>query len=156
MRIRVGSTYQLLLTGFLFCSPATPQSTSGTILGSVEDPSGALIAGARVTATCAATGVTSRAASNSDGLFVVPDLAPCQYRIEVRQSGFQTLLQTGFDLHVDQQLRLRLTLPLDVVRETIQVNGNASPLQTESAATGEVIDSDQILNLPLLGRNFSI
>ena len=152
MRIRVGSTYQLLLTGFLFCSSATPQSTSGTILGSVEDPSGALIAGARVTATCAATGVTSRAASNSDGLFVVP----CQYRIEVRQSGFQTLLQTGFDLHVDQQLRLRLTLPLDVVRETIQVNGNASPLQTESAATGEVIDSDQILNLPLLGRNFSI
>ena len=138
----------------LFTSPnAFSQSTTGAILGNVRDSSSAVIVGAEVTATNEATGLTQAAPNDAAG-YALRNLPPGTYTVTVQKSGFKKVSHSGLLLLIDQQLVSDFTLPIGSAGDSVTVTGEAPLLQTQSAETGEVIQSQQILDLPLLGRNF--
>ncbi len=130
------------------------QATSGSILGRVKDPLEAAIAGAEVKARNDATGLEQKTQTDANGDYILANLPPGLYPINVAKTGFKSLARGPIKLLVDQKLRLDLELSIGEISEVIRVTNEAPLLQTESADTGEVIQSSQILDLPLLGRNF--
>jgi hypothetical protein len=137
-----------------FAIPIMAQATSGSILGQVKDPSQAAIEGAVVTAKNEATGLEQRTQSDANGDYILSNLSPGFYTINISKTGFKSLARGPIKLLVDQKLRLDLELSIGEISEVIRVANEAPLLQTQSADTGEVIQSRQILDLPLLGRNF--
>jgi hypothetical protein len=130
------------------------QTADTAILGTVTDPAGAIIVGARVTATQPETGVSREAISNAEGLYEVRYLRPGQYIVEFRDAGFRTERLTGIVLQINQQARFDVKLQVGDIVETVEVNSTAPLLQTESAVVGDVIAQQRIVNLPLNNRNF--
>lgn len=130
------------------------QSTTGSILGRVTDQNGAVIQAATVSMTNEATGLTQTVQTNHDGDFLLPNLPPNSYSVNVSITGYKTATRGGIRLLIDQKLRLDFSLEVGAISETINITTEPPILQTESAETGEVIQSKQILDLPLLGRNF--
>ena len=92
--------------------------------------------------------------TNREGLFVIPHVPPGRYRINVRKLGFKTLSRTDLEMHLDEQLHLDLALELGDLEETVLVVEAAPVLEDQGADNGVVIGSRQILDLPLLNRNF--
>jgi Carboxypeptidase regulatory-like domain/TonB dependent receptor len=137
-----------------FALPILAQATSGSILGQVKDPSQAAIAGVVVTAKNEATGLEQRTQTDANGDYILSNLSPGSYTINISKTGFKSLARGPIKLLVDQKLRLDLELSVGEISEVIRVTNEAPLLQTQSADTGEVIQSRQILDLPLLGRNF--
>lgn len=137
------------------CIPeAFPQSTSGTILGRVTDPQGAVVPGASVTARNDATGFTQGAQTNEDGEYTLPILPPATYTVTVAKENFTTATSEGNKLDIDQKLRLDVMLSVGGVSGTVTVEAEAPLLQTQSSETGQVLGTQRIVDLPLLGRNF--
>src|SRR5277367_5116540 len=132
---------------------AFSQATTGTILGRVTDTSGALVIGAEVVATNEATGVADTAKTTEAGYFL-RNLLPGSYTVTVTMAGFKQELRRSVPLLIDQQLSVDFQLATGSTTETVTVTSDLPLLQTESAETGEVIQTKQILDLPLLGRNF--
>lgn len=130
------------------------QSTSGSILGVISDSSGAVVPQAIVRATDEATGLNGQTLTNRLGIYSLPNLFPGTYLLTVNKPGFRTINREGIELRVDDKLQLNFKLVVGRATERVRVSGASPILQTESPATGEVIQSRQILNLPLLGRNF--
>ncbi len=130
------------------------QVESGTINGTVVDSSGAVLPGARVTITNAATNQARTTVTNTSGQYSVPFLAPGTYKVEASKDGFANVVRSGLALQVDQTLGINLTLKPGSVQETVEVTGQEPPLQTETATLGNVVDSQQVQTLPLNGRNF--
>lgn len=131
---------------------AGAQSTTGSILGRVADPAQALVPGARAEARNEATGLVESGATNGLGRFLLAALPPGTYTLTVSKPNFATVHQTGLRLAIDQKIEIEITLAL--AAQTDSVTAAAALLQTQSAEIGEVIDTRQILDLPLLGRNF--
>lgn len=130
------------------------QVESGTINGTVLDTSGALISGARVTITSAATAQVRTTVTNTSGEYSVPFLAPGAYDVEVSKDGFANVTRRGLILQVDQTLAIRFTLKLGSVQQSVEVTGETPVLQTETATLGNVVNDQQVETLPLNGRNF--
>lgn len=145
---------QVLLAIALWPEMLIGQATSGSILGVVTDPSGSVVADAEVTVRNEGTGLSRAAHTSAEGGFLIPALPPGRYEVTVRKPGFKTLTRGRLELAVDQKLRLDLPLAVGEVTETVSVQESAPALQTQSVETGQVIRSRQILDLPLLGRNF--
>jgi carboxypeptidase family protein/TonB-dependent receptor-like protein len=132
---------------------AFSQATSGTIQGLVKDSTGAGIVDAAVTAKNETTGLTRKAGTDASG-YTLYNLPPGTYTITVAKAGFKTASRSGLLLVIDQKLRLDLELVPGSVTESVTVKGEAPLLQTQTMETGEVIQSRQILDLPLLNRDF--
>ena len=130
------------------------QATSGGILGRVVDPSGFSVPAASVVVRNSNTGLERATRTDAEGDYAVPNLPPGNYVAEIESPGFKKLTRGPVKLTVDQKLRLDLQLHLGELTEVVTVTSEAPLLDTETAATGEVIQSRQILDLPLLGRNF--
>lgn len=141
------------LAGMLV-SAARAQSTSGAFRGTVTDPSGAAIAGAEVTATNQATGVAQQISTDENGGFFLGHLSPGIYTVTAAVQGFKALSRPGLELLVDQQISLNLALTIGTSSETVTVNSSTPVLQTHSVDSGQVIETKEILDLPLDGRNF--
>jgi hypothetical protein len=131
---------------------AFTQATTGSILGTVADASGAVIVGAEVTATNKATEFKQAGRSDSDGNYRLAHLVPGSYTVRVTMEGFKSLSRS-VDLLVDQQINLNLTLTVGAVGESVTVTAATPLLQTHSVDTGQVMETHEILDLPLLGRN---
>jgi len=147
----------ILLTSlaFAFFSPGAPaQSTSGSFRGSVTDPSGAAIAAATVSARNEATGIVQEVSSDESGAYTLAHLAPGMYTVTATKQGFKTLSKPGLELLVDQQISLNFALVIGAASETITVTSTTPVLQVHSVDTGQVIETKEILDLPLDGRNF--
>ncbi|HEX4489147.1 MAG TPA: carboxypeptidase regulatory-like domain-containing protein, partial [Terriglobales bacterium] len=129
------------------------QATSGSILGRIADSTDAVVVDAEVVARNENTGLTQRSKTDNDG-YVVRNLPPGTYTITVSKSGFKTVTQSEVLLVVDQKLRLDFVLAPGSTSETVTVTGEPPLLQTQTVETGDVIQSRQILDLPLNGRNF--
>lgn len=144
----------------LFCmvlcliSHAGAQATAGSIAGRVTDVSQAVVVGAEVTALNQATGITYTNRSNGDGEFAVQRVPPGVYSVTVTQNGFATAAAKDLGLVIDQKLVINFELKIGTTSTVDTVTAEAPFLQTESVETGQVIGSQQILDLPLLGRNF--
>jgi hypothetical protein len=148
MRTRL--VFALLLMGAVLWS----QAPTGQITGTVTDPSGAVIAGAIVTATNPATNVRREAIANDEGLFTIPALPPGIYNVQVEAKGFPKQVRENVELQVGQVAKIDFSLQMGNVAETIQVTGGAPILQSETAELGTVIENKRIVDLPLNGRNY--
>ncbi len=134
--------------------PAFAQAPTGQITGSITDPSGAIIAGALVTATNVATNVRRETSTNEDGIFTLTALPPGVYTLQVEYKGFPKQVREGIELQVGQVAKIDFALQVGNVTETIQVTGAAPVLQAETAELGTVIENRRIVELPLNGRNY--
>ncbi|MBV8903116.1 MAG: TonB-dependent receptor, partial [Acidobacteriia bacterium] len=142
-------SFAFLLT--LSCAGLFAQATS-QIQGVVKDASGSAVPGADVKATQTDTGTVRSAVSESDGGYVLPNLAVGPYRLEVSKQGFTTYVQTGIGLQVNTNPTIDVTLNPGAVNQTIQVEANTALVETENTSVGAVIENQQIIDLPLNGR----
>ena len=141
----------------LFASAAAvdAQQTTGSIRGTVLDPSGGTISAAKVTVTQTETGFARTALSDAQGAFLIVELPVGHYRIEAEAQGFQRLLQEGISLNVNQSAALTLHLAVGTTMEEIEVSANAALIEATSSSLGKTVQDREILDLPLNGRNFS-
>ena len=143
------------LTALLLATPsAFAQAVSGTILGAVTDPSGAAVAGAKITLTQPATGFTRTVVTGADGEFSAPSLPVGAYNISAEMAGFKRSALTNVQLGVDQKARLDLKLEIGAASESVEVQGAVPLVQTDSSDLSGTINESQIKNLPLNGRDF--
>ena len=145
------SCFRSSLLAGIFCCAVSAQTSS--ITGRVADASGAIAPRAKVTATSAASGVESNVETNGQGFYSIPSLLPGRYTISVSKAGFQSVRETGVELAVQQVARLDFTLQVGQVSERIEVQAQSIVLDTETSTTGQVVQSKQVTELPLLGRN---
>jgi len=138
----------------LWPAQAAAQAVSGTILGSVNDGSGAAVAGVRITLTNTQTGIARVVVSDSDGEYVAPSLPPGTYSISAEMTGFKKLSLANVQLNVDQKARVDLKLEVGATTESVTIQGTVSLVQTESSDLSGTINETQIKNLPLNGRDF--
>lgn len=129
------------------------QGYRATITGTVTDPSGAVIPGARVVATNTSTGVSSSGVTNAAGLYVISYLNPGPYEIKVTASGFKTFARSGITLTVAQQLKLNFQLSVGSFNQTVSVSGAAPLLDTTSANSGLTLSERSIRELPQADGN---
>ncbi|HEY3443456.1 MAG TPA: TonB-dependent receptor [Paludibaculum sp.] len=135
--------------------PASAQSLYGSVVGQVEDPSGAAIVQATITLTNKATGQVYEGKADESGRFLVPNMMPGDYDIKVSATGFKT--QTRTDIRVSAAALVRSDFKMDVgaISEQITVEGTATVLQTDKADTHTELNAKQVSNLPLPGfRNY--
>ena len=130
------------------------QQTTATVVGTVTDPSGAVITGVTVRATNLATNASRESISDASGSYSIPFLVAGDYTVTTTLTGFQAQKVDRVTLQVGQTARLDFKMQVGSVSESVEVNASAAALQTENATVGTVIDSAKILELPLNGRNF--
>src|ERR1700678_4694561 len=135
-------------------SPLAAQSPNGTINGRVVDPANGVIAGAEILAINDVTGVKSPSKTNEDGIYVVPNLPPGPYRLQVAKVGFKTRIKPDIVLNIQDALSINFTLPVGAVFETVTVEGGAAMVNTSDASVSTVVDQTYIKNMPLNGRSF--
>src|SRR5436190_10789095 len=127
---------------------------NGTILGTVTDSAGAVVANAKIDVTNSATGLVSHTQTSSSGDYTVPYLNPGTYKVSVVAAGFQTTVSNVFTLAVDQHARVDMLLKPGGTTETVEVQANAITLDTDNSAISTLITQKQVEELPLNGRNF--
>ncbi|MGI8961664.1 MAG: carboxypeptidase regulatory-like domain-containing protein [Bryobacteraceae bacterium] len=134
--------------------PSPAQQVTATITGQVTDPSGAAVAGAKVTATDTQRGTQYTAQTNSDGRYTVSNILVGVYDIKVENAGFQTATQSNITLQLNQVAKLDFAMQIGNVATTVEVTSAAPALQTESTQLGQVIDARTNTTLPLATRNY--
>jgi hypothetical protein len=143
---------QIICLLLAVCASAFGQNGNATISGTVQDPSGAVVVGAQVSVTNGSTGVVKTAVTSGAGFYLIQDLIPGSYVLEVSAQGLRTARFNNLRLDVDQQARLDAKLEVGSATQEVKVTGDAVLLQTVDASVGTVIDSQQVQTLPLNGR----
>src|ERR1700723_2991013 len=131
------------------------QSPNATINGLVLDATGGVIVGAEIRIANDATGVQYTGKTNGEGIYIVTNLPPGPYRLQVSKIGFKTLIKPDIILNVQDSLAINFTLLIGAASEIVTVNGGAPLLNTESGSVSTVIDHRFVENLPLNGRSFN-
>ena len=139
----------------LTISKAQSGGATGTIVGTVVDSTGALIPGAQVSITEADTNVTNTTTTSSSGSYTVASLKPGTYRVAAVAAGFETTTTLNVVLTVGSEARVDLKLTPGSEQQTVNVKAEAVGLDTENAAVGQVVTGEEIVDLPLNGRNFT-
>jgi hypothetical protein len=136
----------------LLAAPILPQQFRGTVSGRVLDPQGAAVPGANIAATQLETGAKSQTASGPAGQFNLPFLAPGTYTITIEAAGFKRYIRDNLVVSANEPIALDVALELGQASDTVTISADAPLLQTETASTGQVINSRQVENMPLNGR----
>jgi hypothetical protein len=152
--MRFPYVFLLSACALMLALPLAAQSTNGVINGLVVDPSNRTIAGADILVINDATGVRYSSKTNEDGIYVVPNLPPGAYRLQVSRLGFKTLIKPDIVLNIQDALSINFTLPVGAVFESVTVEGGASMINTTDASVSTVIDHTYVENMPLNGRSF--
>ncbi len=134
---------------------ALAQTTTGQISGTVEDVSGALVAGASVQATNLDTKVTRTVSSGASGSYVLPLLPPGAYEVVITKPGFQSVTENGIKLDVNQSLAINPMLKPGASSENVEVHAASQLLDPTTSEVGTVIGQAAVNDLPLNGRNFT-
>lgn len=137
-------------------SAGRAQADRATINGTVKDANNAMVAGAKVLISSAATGFTRETVTNSEGYFVAPALPVGEYRLGISQQGFAALNVERITLRVGETRTVELTLQVSNVDSSIEViESDALPVDKSSFTVGTVIKNEQVQNLPLNGRHWA-
>ncbi len=151
--VRIAAVVLLLLLS-LYAKVSLGQAVTGTLLGTVQDSTGAVVSNASVTLTNEGTNVTDRTTSSQQGFYTFPNLMPGQYSVTVEARGFKTEIAKHNQVNVEQSTRVDVSLSPGAVNEQVTVNSAAAPLvETTTSDLGTTIDQTQISNLPINGRN---
>jgi hypothetical protein len=142
------------LAGFLFTPALEAQTNTGVIVGTVSDPTGAVIPGATVTITHSEVRAATEVQTNAVGNYVSTLLRAGPYEIRVEAPGFQTALRRDVVVHVNDRLQINFTLQPGAVAEVVEVTGAAPLLATQSGDVSSVVDSRTMVDLPLDGRRY--
>ncbi len=146
---------KLLLAVMLASAYAFSQQTTGSIRGMISDPTGAIVQNANITALQLETGLARATASDNSGNFVLLELPVGHYQLEISATGFQKYVQGGITLQVNESANVPVHLSVGVESEKIQVQADAELIQSTVTSLGQVVQEQEILDLPLNGRNFS-
>src|SRR5213594_4830698 len=130
---------------------AGAQSTTAQISGTIKDQSGAVLPGVEVTITQTATGAKRTAVSNETGNYVLASLPLGPYMLEAGLPGFKTYVQTGIVLQVDASPTINVVLQIGQVSDQVEVQANASQVETRTTAIGQVVTNRQVAEMPLNG-----
>ena len=147
----------LLLTTFtllLFSVSALAQSTTGRILGTLTDPSGAAVAGATVVVTDVQRGTSRTMTTDESGDYAAPDLQPGTYKIHVEARGFKSVERPNVPIEVATDVRADFALQPGQVSETVTITEEVPLVNTTSATLGGTLSNQEINDLPLNGRNY--
>ncbi|MCW5982078.1 MAG: TonB-dependent receptor [Bryobacteraceae bacterium] len=145
-------TLILALALLCFTLPAWAQRDLGTIVGTVTDPTGGVIAGARVTITEDATSLSYQVQTDSGGNYVRPALKPGIYSVQVEATGFKTGVQRNVTLTAGDRVQANVSMQVGDVAESIEVSAAPPALQTESTIIGQTIQARSTSELPLGGQ----
>lgn len=155
MKTRYSILFAATMSLLLLCtSLVKAQERTGTISGTVSDPTGAMIPKAQVTISNEGTGLKRTVLTNDAGFFTVPDLPVGTYSVSASASGFKTGKHTGIDLHVADQKVVPVTLQVGTMAETVEVTGGATLVETRSGEVSSLVGPQQMAELPLNGRSF--
>src|SRR5580700_4882537 len=148
-----------MMLALLVCVALAPttgwaQQVTAAITGKVTDPTGASIAGAKITATDVDRGSVSTAITNNDGVYNLPQLPVGTYAVKVENAGFQGEQRSDVVLTLNQVGRIDFQLKVGNVSESIEVNAATPVLQTDSEQLGQIIDARTNTTLPLATRNY--
>src|ERR1700674_1189874 len=153
--MRSAKTLTLFLMALLTSLNAAGQQITGSIRGTVLDPSGAIVQVATVTARQVETGLTRVAVSDRQGEYVLIELPIGHYQLEVQAKGFQKYLQQGISLDVNETAMVSIHLKLGAETQQVEVSADAAVVQSTVSSLGQTVMEREILDLPLDGRNFS-
>ncbi len=145
----------LLICVVLFALPVLTQSPNGTINGLVNDSSNSVIPEADIVVVNDATGIKYSAKTSNEGIYILSNLPPGSYRLQVSKIGFKTLIKPDIVLNVQDALAINFTLPVGAFSETVTVEGGAPLVNTESAAVSTVVDRQFAENLSYERQEFS-
>jgi outer membrane receptor protein involved in Fe transport len=146
-----------IMLNILLLSVVTMAQTSASLSGSVQDPQGNAVTGARVTVTDSARNLNLETRTSSDGTFSFATLQPGSYTVAVEATGFKKVVKTGIVIAVaDRQSTGIITLEVGQIGDTVEVTADAAQLlvKTESGEQSQVVSGEQVENLALNGRNF--
>ena len=146
--------FPLVVTLAMLSTLLSAQTYQGRIVGSVTDPSGAVVSGAKVTITNLGTNVVRALTTNEAGEYNAPSLEPGKYAITVVSAGFRKLEQKNVELEVAKSLRIDLQLVAGATEETVEVTSEAPLVNTANATLESTFTNNQIVQLPLQGRDF--
>jgi Carboxypeptidase regulatory-like domain len=153
---RVGKYLSVLIFALaLFTCGRLLAGVTASISGTVTDPSGAVVAGATVTATNVDTGVATTLTTNAQGFYSFQSLPLGNYTISVQQSGFKGYAQTGLVLDVNSALVIDVQLQVGSTAEKVEVSADALHVDTESTQMGDVITGKTMTDVPLVTRSYT-
>ncbi|HEY6922966.1 MAG TPA: carboxypeptidase-like regulatory domain-containing protein, partial [Steroidobacteraceae bacterium] len=145
----------VVLIGLLSTSPARADEVYGTVRGVVTDPSGAVIAGVKVTATNVDTGVQKTVTSGPDGSYEIVQLpAPATYRVTAKQAGFKAFVAQDLQLGLNQIYVLDISIEVGGVTQEVTVKAAPAQVEGTSMQLGASLTGSQIVDLPLNGRDW--
>src|SRR5271163_4094023 len=151
MRARI-----VLVFVFLAAVSLSAQTFRGTILGTVTDPSGAVVAGAKVTVKNAGTGLERSTGTSADGSYALPELPIGTYTVTVTQTGFQTFVATGVTVDVATERRIDAAMKPGEVSTKVEVAGELLPqVETTTNDMGGVLTAKTVQDLPVNGRDYT-
>ena len=133
---------------------AQAQVTTGTILGTVTDQSGGVLAGAAITATNLDTGFSRGARTDEQGTYLLANMPLGPYEVRAEAPSFKSQKVGPSVLVVDQRLRINVVLELGAVAETVEIKGALTLLQTDQPDVNQIVQEKEIKELPLNGRDF--
>jgi hypothetical protein len=150
MRARISLVFVLLAAVSL-----SAQTFRGTILGTVTDPSGAVVPGAKVMVKNTGTGLERSTETSADGSYAVPELPIGTYNVTVTQAGFKTFVTTGVTVDVAGERRVDAALKTGEISTKVEVSGDLLPqVETTSAELGGTLTAETIEALPVNGRDY--
>ena len=149
---RVSLVVVSLLLLSLSIGSVAAQEITGSISGVVSDSSGALIPGVKVTVTNTGTNVSKSVVTGASGAYRVPFLFFGTYQVKAEHDGFKTSQMDKVTLSTSEDVRADLTLSVGEVTEVVEVSGMAIALKTEEASVATTIVKEQLVQLPLVGR----
>lgn len=152
--LSIGKTHLTVVASvFLFSGLVFGQTFQGSLRGRISDPSEGNVTSARVTITNEATKTSRAAATNDKGEYVFTAVDPAVYTVSAEATGFKIISRTGVEVGTDAAVAVDLQLEIGQVTESIKVTASTQELQTETASTGQSVNTQQIEDLPNLGRN---
>jgi len=139
----------------LFSSvPLIAQKITGTILGTVTDPSGAAVSGATVTVRNTGTGAVRTTTTSSAGSYTFPEEDPGTYDVTVKAANFKEFISRGVTLDVSSDAVVNAALAVGSATEQVTVEASNVQVETATGAVGNVVEGNEVRELPLNGRNF--
>src|SRR5216684_1392048 len=137
---------KLVVFGLLLWVIAVPvgaQTTTGSIVGTVSDASGGVIAGASVTITNMDTGIAVKTATDNAGNYVITPLQVGRYSVAVEAAGFKKSIRSDITVNVQDRIRVDAALEVGAVTDTVEVQASAPLLQTDTSYLGQVVGSQE-------------
>ena len=151
----MGRLFRIVASACLFSYLGQAQFETSEVIGTVRDATGAVAPNAAITLKNEQTGIEAKTTSDSSGLYDFFNVKVGVYSISAELTGFQTFTTAHVSVNVNARQRVDITLQPGTMTQSVEVQGAAETLETDTSEHGQVIQTQQIVELPLNGRNFS-